>query len=464
MRRTRVLALAVIMVGALTAALMTNDSYGLGDVLMGVLVNFQTRLPATITLEQLLIAVATASLIILTVVLGAAGLLLSVARTRYTAARLRVQGETERLEAQQRVQLEQLMRLGVLFSERLEKRFLMQSVVEAASRLTSVAQVDSAVSLWRLNFANDVFEFEQGKYCDQTTFIKPAFQLDEAPFSKVLQTKQPVCYASLDEQPNFINAKKTARWGSATAVIAVPLLIEGAVLNVVVIFCHPDMLTRYRDAKGFYDVAWKQLTLAMGIAMQEELAIMDRQTGLYNRDYFLKRLMQEVDRANRYGLPMTLCMMDIDHFKVVNDTLGHLQGDAVLKIVSKLIKKSIRAIDLAARYGGDEFVVLLPETGGGAGEGSAAAVAERVRRSVEEEFSEMQGLKVTISVGVVLRRFPEDRHVEDQELLRLADQQLYRAKTDGRNRVSVASTNGSASERRLPAPPVSPSPEATSAP
>jgi diguanylate cyclase (GGDEF)-like protein len=134
-------------------------------------------------------------------------------------------------------------------------------------------------------------------------------------------------------------------------------------------------------------------------------------------------------------------MMDIDNFKAVNDMLGHPQGDAVLKIIAKLIKKEIRAIDLLGRYGGEEFILLLPETGLGEDVSSASGaliVAERIRKAVADEFQGLQKpLNLSISLGLAVRRFPQDREMDHKELIRLADEQLYRAKTTGKNKVCV---------------------------
>jgi diguanylate cyclase (GGDEF)-like protein len=173
----------------------------------------------------------------------------------------------------------------------------------------------------------------------------------------------------------------------------------------------------------------------------------DRLTGMHTREYLMVRLIQEIERANRYESPLSLLMIDIDSFKLVNDQLGHQQGDAVLKMVARLIKKEVRAIDLVGRYGGEEFVVLLPETGYGGEEREAnravgaLVVAGRIRKSVDEEFRGLRHpLNVTISIGVAVRYFPQDRALMHQDLIRIADEQLYRAKTTGKNRVCSVTT------------------------
>ena len=220
-----------------------------------------------------------------------------------------------------------------------------------------------------------------------------------------------------------------------------PVIIEDSVLGILIMFCHPDVLKSYEEQRPFYNAMWGALGLALSIAVQGELAILDRLTGVHNREYFMKRLIQEIERSNRFQLSLALLMIDIDNFKAVNDMLGHPQGDAVLKIISKLIKKEVRVIDLAGRYGGEEFIVMLPETGYGDGAGTATGallVASRIRMAVEEEFQGLtKPLNLTVSVGVAVRRFPENREADYREMISLADEQLYRAKTTGKNKVCV---------------------------
>jgi diguanylate cyclase (GGDEF)-like protein len=170
--------------------------------------------------------------------------------------------------------------------------------------------------------------------------------------------------------------------------------------------------------------------------------VLDRLTGVVNRAYFMKRLTQEIERCNRYQMPVGVLMIDVDNFKPINDTLGHPQGDAVLKIIAKLVKRDVRVIDLVGRYGGEEFIVMLPEAGVGAANveptSKAVLVAERIRRSIEEEFRGLKKpLAVTISIGVVVRRPIHDRHMAAQDMVRISDEQLYKAKTSGKNRYCV---------------------------
>jgi diguanylate cyclase (GGDEF)-like protein len=158
----------------------------------------------------------------------------------------------------------------------------------------------------------------------------------------------------------------------------------------------------------------------------------DQLSGLLTKESLYLALEVELKRCARYTVPLAVLMMDLDHFKSVNDTHGHLMGSHVLSEVGRLIARSIRGADVAARYGGEEFVAYLPETDGA----GAVQVAERIRMSVETtEFAlDGQTARTTISVGIAL--FPAHGH-NLKELVSRADRALYRAKEEGRNRVCL---------------------------
>ena len=162
-----------------------------------------------------------------------------------------------------------------------------------------------------------------------------------------------------------------------------------------------------------------------------ELANTDVLTKLCNRRCMLNMLTRETDRSLRTGKPLSLAMIDIDHFKKINDTYGHSLGDKVLIEFSRQVQLSLRPYDQAARFGGEEFAIILPETN----LEQAAHVAERVRRDVSElSFQDdLKNLKMTISIGVA--PFPATGIRSLDDLIREADNALYLAKTNGRNRV-----------------------------
>ncbi len=163
-----------------------------------------------------------------------------------------------------------------------------------------------------------------------------------------------------------------------------------------------------------------------------EMAITDALTSLFNRRYLESHLATLVDQAATRGKPLAVLVLDIDYFKSINDTYGHDAGDDVLRDFALRIKRSIRGIDLACRSGGEEFVIVMPETDMAV----AAMVAERLRRRIAAEpFAIEHGARsipVTISIGIAALRGREDTAAS---ILKRADQALYRAKRDGRNRV-----------------------------
>ena len=172
-----------------------------------------------------------------------------------------------------------------------------------------------------------------------------------------------------------------------------------------------------------------------------ELTRTDALTGLFNRRYFEERLALEYSRALRYGSQLSLVMVDIDHFKRLNDTWGHPFGDLVLKRVARVAKESLRDVDMLARYGGEELVVLLPETGAA----DALRVCERVRSAIETlelrapepggDPAAADGPRVSVTASLGVASFPQHGLTGPDSLVRAADDCLYEAKAGGRNRV-----------------------------
>ncbi len=189
---------------------------------------------------------------------------------------------------------------------------------------------------------------------------------------------------------------------------------------------------RLREDGGTQDVLAIEYALLYERARQ--MAITDRLTGLYNFGYFHERLKEERMRAERYHRLLSLVILDIDHFKKYNDSNGHPAGNEVLKKIATILKQEAREVDIVARYGGEEMVIILPETS----RRRAAELAERIRQRVSEGlFDHMQSQplgKLTISAGVAT--FPVDASTED-DLIKKADTSLYQAKAQGRNRVVV---------------------------
>jgi diguanylate cyclase (GGDEF)-like protein len=221
------------------------------------------------------------------------------------------------------------------------------------------------------------------------------------------------------------------------AVLAVPILREHHLLGLVTAIDPEEGAFSDEDVE-----ALSALALQAGVAIEnarlhrvvERQAVTDALTGLANRRQFYEVLGREYERAQRFGQPVSLILLDIDDFKLINDSRGHLAGDAVLHSVAATLAEVIREIDLASRYGGEEFAVLLPQTG----PDGAANLAERLRseiaaRSIRFGTEEITG--VTASFGVAAGPVNEQTQID---LIASADAALYQAKREGKNHVTVS--------------------------
>ena len=169
-----------------------------------------------------------------------------------------------------------------------------------------------------------------------------------------------------------------------------------------------------------------------------KMAVTDELTALFNRRFFFDQLNTEIDRAKRYGHEMSCVLLDLDHFKAVNDTHGHPAGDSVLRAVAGILRGTCRTADTIARIGGEEFIVILPETG----IDGALQTAEKIRSGIERSTIAIDGgteVRITASLGVASLPPGGMQGAEGGiEITRIADQALYRAKENGRNRVETA--------------------------
>jgi len=166
----------------------------------------------------------------------------------------------------------------------------------------------------------------------------------------------------------------------------------------------------------------------------EQMVVSDPLTGLHNRRYLMDRMLQEMQRSDRHGEPLALAMIDLDAFKPINDQFGHVLGDKVLRAVGSAITKSVRVSDIAARYGGDEFAVILPQT---PAEG-AMRVCERLLRNISEiVLQDETGRTFRITASLGLAYYPADDVETPEDLVHSADGALYGAKRSGKNRYTA---------------------------
>jgi diguanylate cyclase (GGDEF)-like protein len=257
--------------------------------------------------------------------------------------------------------------------------------------------------------------------------------LDDFPLdAQAIRSREPVIVLDTCQEPRWVVFPDTA-W--IRSFLAVPICLHDRVLG---------LLRLDSDTPGTFsaeDVQRLQpLANAAAIALEnarlfgevQRLAITDGLTGTYNRRHFFGLAENELSRASRFGHPVSAIMLDVDHFKQVNDTYGHAVGDQVLCAVTRRCSESIRDIDILGRYGGEEFAIILPATD----LSGAHSVAERLRRCVADVPipTEQGDLTITISLGVASTLQPDG---DVATLLNRADAAMYAAKQAGRNRVGL---------------------------
>lgn len=218
-------------------------------------------------------------------------------------------------------------------------------------------------------------------------------------------------------------------------VIVSPITYKSVLLGVVVLATGESFNA---DHHGLVDLLLQGLGLALSNALVHDrlqrLAALDPLTGIYNRRFGVGRLHEEFARAVRASSPLGVLMFDIDHFKKVNDVYGHLVGDRVLKSICVIARSSLREGDVLFRYGGEEFVAVVPA----ASSEDLRILGERLRRAIEDSSLSdgVKTVRVTVSIGGAA--YPSQNVESEEALVRLADEALYRAKNAGRNRIEIS--------------------------
>jgi len=260
-------------------------------------------------------------------------------------------------------------------------------------------------------------------------------KVNEGIAGKVFAEKKSIITNLGQNDPRFKQANIA---NNISSMICVPLIAKGEAIGVINITNKKNNKLFNKQDLEFIEALSNQAAIAIDNAKLYELATKDGLTKLYIHRHFRSLLEAEITRASRYNHVMSLLMMDIDNFKQVNDTYGHLIGDRVLKEIAVTIKNTVRNIDVPARYGGEEFTVILPETAAK----DATVIAERLRKNIaaiEVQIDDKLVLRTSISIGI--SEYPSSA-TDSEELIKTADQALYKAKNDGKNCIYVHHKGG----------------------
>jgi diguanylate cyclase (GGDEF)-like protein len=259
-----------------------------------------------------------------------------------------------------------------------------------------------------------------------------------------------VGWVARESQPILIpDAHKDSRWCNkmddvtqfeTRSILCTPLNCRDTVLGVIeIVNAKPSAYTDadLRLLNSLSDFAAIAIENARNFQKVQELTVTDDVTRLYNTRFLHNVLQREYERSKRYGHSFAVVFLDLDHFKQVNDKHGHLLGSKLLSEVGELIRNRIRSVDIATRYGGDEFVIILPQTS----KNQAIQVARRFRLALNEAiFLEEEGLSVRMTASFGVASYPQDASTRD-DMLRLADEAMYRVKQTTRDGIQIAEPN-----------------------
>ncbi len=252
----------------------------------------------------------------------------------------------------------------------------------------------------------------------------------------VAQNGEPVIITEAYKDPRFAKWVDEKSGFETQSIVCVPLVSKGRILGVIELL---NLATPNQDMEylalleALADFAAIAIENARSVQRIKELTIVDDCTGLYNARHMHTLLETEISRSIRYNASFSVLFLDLDYFKDINDVHGHLVGSRLLREVGRLFSYNLRTVDWAVRYGGDEFVIILPQ----AGKDEARLVANRLRNSLNQEvFFEKEGLNIQVTASFGIATYPEDA-MNKKDIIRLADQAMYRVKERSRNDIYV---------------------------
>ena len=335
--------------------------------------------------------------------------------------------ENARLYTLERQRARQLQAINTIAQQSTAVMDLEDLLSRACSVIQQTFQV-SHVSLCMREEEDVVMRAHHGELtpCFQGTGRFPA---NQPPWSEVIAANGTVIERNLSGKPDPVRLFKECE-----SRMSIPLISFGQTHGVLTLHSSRQNAFHENEAQpleSVADICANSIQNAHYVQRVKQLAYLDGLTGIFNRRFFELRIMEEIERARRYGTGMAVIMADIDQFKQLNDEFGHLLGDEVLRQVSSLFHQQVRKIDVVCRYGGEEFAILLTQTN----EQQAMTIADKLRKLVAEW--QFPGVPRTVTISAGVAAFPSHGKTRD-EIVRAADSGLYAAKQAGRNRVCLS--------------------------
>lgn len=333
-------------------------------------------------------------------------------------------------------QIETLFNIVATVSQTLNLSELLDSVLE---RVLSVSDIEAGGIFLLDGTTNDLVLRAHRGVSEQFARHVERMTVGEGFARRAARARRPIIAGDLPANAKF--ADVLARKEGIESLAAIPIMVKDRFLGVMNLISN-----RRRDFSDQEVRLLEAIASQIGVAVENaqlyeqamELAFTDGLTGLYNRRYLMEQIERELSRSHRSGSPVTLIMIDLDGLKTINDRYGHHQGDSVLSEIGRIIKANTRSSDVAARWGGDEFVLLAPETDSS----GAHKIADRIRSQVERFRTKMDGVQVRVSISVGIASCSAEPHSGHMatitELLQRADEAMYEAKKLGGNRLCTA--------------------------
>ena len=345
--------------------------------------------------------------------------------------------QNARLYSLERQRARQLEAINTIAQQSVAVMDLEELLTHACGVIQQAFQVEH-VSLFLREEGDLVLGAHQGTL---TLRIPPGgrFPASQEPWSRILAASGPIIEKDLGSKPESFRL-----FAEAASRMSIPMISFGQTLGALTLHSsRPDAFrgNELQSLESVADICANSIQNAHYVERVKQLAYLDGLTGIFNRRFFEVRIMEEIERARRYGTSMAVVMADIDQFKKLNDEFGHLLGDEVLRQVSSLFHQNLRKIDVVCRYGGEEFALLLTQTNAQQG----VAVGEKLRKLVEGW--QFPGVPRTVTISAGVAGFP-DHGTSRDELVRAADNALYAAKQSGRNQVCLNSRSRTAAAGR----------------